>query len=72
MNTKTHTTPNHDTATPASTGPHHRDSVLESLGKAIFDPVREAADETDAQTKAARHRAQLHEQQHPDEPTPRH
>ena len=37
--------------------PAHVDSVLESLGKAITDPVREAADEADESVKDARRRA---------------
>lgn len=38
--------------------PAHTDSLLESLGKAITDPVRESAGETDDETRAARARAQ--------------
>ena len=34
--------------------PGHSDSVFESLGKAITDPVREAADEQDEAVKKAR------------------
>lgn len=37
--------------------PAHRDSMLESLGKAITDPVREAAGEEGDEVDQARHRA---------------
>lgn len=37
--------------------PQQQDSVLESLGKAITDPVRESAGEVDDEVEAARERA---------------
>ena len=43
---------------PTPARPTHTDSPLESLGKAITDPVRESAGETDEATRAARARAQ--------------
>jgi hypothetical protein len=46
--------------------PAHVDSALESLGKAITDPVRETADEADESVKEARRRAKPDLE--PDEP----
>lgn len=43
---------------PTPARPSRVDGPLESLGKAISDPVREAADQTDEATKRARERAQ--------------
>ncbi len=40
---------------PTPTAPS--DSILESIGKAITDPVREAADATDDAVRKARHDA---------------
>lgn len=54
---------------PSPARPAHRDSVLESLGKAITDPVREAADEADEEVKRARERAQPDPE--PEDPTER-
>lgn len=43
---------------PSPGRPRHTDNALESLGKAITDAVREAADAEDDDTRQARHRAQ--------------
>lgn len=42
---------------PTPPRPPHRDSMLESLGKAITDAVREAAGEEGDEVEQARHRA---------------
>ncbi|KQP17523.1 hypothetical protein [Pseudorhodoferax sp. Leaf265] len=46
-------------AEPTPSRPAHTDSALESLGKAITDPVRESAGDTDEATRQARARAQV-------------
>lgn len=46
-------------ADPTPARPAHTDSALESLGKAITDPVRESAGDTDEATRQARARAQV-------------
>lgn len=46
-------------AEPTPARPAQSDSMLESLGKAITDPVREAAGEQSEETRAARERAQV-------------
>ncbi|RCW75484.1 hypothetical protein [Pseudorhodoferax soli] len=45
-------------AEPTPARPAHTDSALESLGKAITDPLRESAGDVDEATRQARARAQ--------------